>query len=467
MSTKKPPTYTPMPEVPEPMRERFATMLAVQSGAMTVSEGARKLGMARNHFQSLLNRGMAAMLEGVTPKAPGRPAKPEQEVKLLQENEKLRRENEKLKAQVDNTHKMVELVADVFNKRIARVTGTREPRPKKSLAETPDDPEEDLRDVTDLRSAGLLAVLAAAVVGSSPSTVRRWRARQRQGLLLRDTRGPSCAAPPSAQLVQKVDAVVRELNGIIGADSLREAVPGVSRRQAASIKRVTVTAMERERIAACERVHITTPGVVRGMDAMYEMTTDGWRWLLLFGDSCVPYRTSALITDAYDSPAVLRAINDDFAQNGAPLVLRIDRASCHRTPEVRELLARHGVLLLHGPPRHPGFYGQQERQNRDNRAWLAALGVPTPANLQAQLPRMLRALNERWPKRKLGFKTAGECWNAKPVIVVDRQELRREVERNEEQLRRRNVSVDLAQRLAIEKALTNRGWLHREAGGWC
>jgi len=83
------------------------------------------------------------------------------------------------------------------------------------------------------------------------------------------------------------------------------------------------------------------------------------------------------------------------------------------------------------------------------------------------LPRMLRALNERWPKRTLGFKTAAELWDVRPTLVVDRQELRREVELNEEQLRRRDVPVDLAQRLAIERVLTNRGWLHREAGGWC
>jgi transposase InsO family protein len=264
-----------------------------------------------------------------------------------------------------------------------------------------------------------------------------------------------------------VDALVRELHGLIGADALRHVVPGISRRQAASIKKATVTSMERERIAACDRVHVEVPGVIRGMDAMYQMTSEGWRWLLLFGDSCLPYRTSGHVADSYDSNAVARAINDDFARNGAPLVLRMDRASAHRTPEVHDVLAHHGVLALHGPPRHPGYYGQQERQNRDNRAWLDALAIPSPAQLPVRVERMRRALNERWPRRTLSFKTAAELWDIKPSLDVDRQELRREVAQIHERLCRQDVPGDLAQRLAIEKALTNRGLLHREAGGWC
>lgn len=466
MGAKK--TYTKAPEVPEELRERFATMVAVQSGAMTVSDGARALGMSRNHFQSMLNRGLQGLLEGLTPKAPGRPATPEAEAKLRQENERLRRENEKLKQQVANTHQMIEMVADVFNRRIVKATRAQNAPVKTAPEKTDDDTEDEIREVISLRRQGLCAVLAAAVVGSSPSTLRRWRARRRNNLPARNTRGPRHRrAPPCGSIVTVVAARVRELHGIIGADALRCAVPGVSRRQAADIKRQTVTAMERERIARCERVHVVTPGVVRGMDAMYQMTTDGWRWLLLFGDASVPYRTSGHVATAYDSDAVARAIDEDFDANGAPLVLRMDRASAHRTPQVSDVLARHRVLVLHGPPRHPGFYGQQERQNRDNRAWLRPLDVPSPRHLPDQVARMVRALNERWPRRSLCFRTAADVWNARPTLDVDRNEVHEEVTRHELEYRRRDVPVDLAARLAIEKALRNRGWLRRETGGWC
>jgi hypothetical protein len=297
--------------------------------------------------------------------------------------------------------------------------------------------------------------------------MRRWRARERDKDVIVRQRGPGRRAPPSPLVVRGVDALVRALNGLIGADAISQMVDGVSRRQALAIKRETKTAMERERIERCERVRISAPGIVRGMDAMYEMTTEGRRWLLLFGDSAVPYRTSALVAPAYDSAHVARAIDADFEEHGAPIVLRMDRASAHRTDEVERVLTRHGVLLLHGPPRHPGFYGQQERQNRDNRAWLRALDVATPDALPTRVEDMRHALNDLWPRRTLGFRTAGECWKKRPALDVDRAELKNEVERHQQDYMRRNVSDDLAKRLAIEKALTNHRWLLREAGGWC
>jgi transposase-like protein len=462
---KRKKTYTPIPEVPEEIRERYLTMLAVQSGEMTVSEGARRLGMARNHFQSMMNRGLQGLLEGVTPKRPGRPPVPEAEAKLRAENERLRRENERLKAQVQNTHHLIELAADVFNRRLAKLTGSRETK-RTTTEKTDDDVEDDLRDVDALREMGLCPRIAAAVAGVGASTVRRWRQRNYVGLALRAKRGPHRRSAPLPAIVEQVTELVHDLHGLIGADALRHAVPGVSRRQAAAIKHDTRTAMERERIAACERVHIPVPGVVRGMDAMYEMTTDGWRWLLLFGDASVPYRTSAYVVERYNSDSVAASIDADFTENGAPLVWRVDRASAHRTDDVAAVLDAWSVLALHGPAHHPGFYGQQERQNRDNRAWLDVLATPTPDDLHLHVPRMLHALNTRWPRRALEFKTPAELWNARPKLDVDRRELRDEVHRDAEQ-RRRNVSDDLAMRLAIEKALTRRGWLRREVGGWC
>jgi len=461
---RKKKTYTPMPEVPEEIRERYMTMLAVQSGEITVSEGARQLGMARNHFQSMMNRGLQGLLVGVTPKRPGRPPVPEAEAKLRAENERLRRENERLQAQVQNTHHLIELAADVFNRRLSKLTGSRET--KRTTEKTDEDAEDDLRDVDALQAAGLCPRIAAAIVGAGSSTVRRWRQRKYVGIALRRKRGPDRRQPPQP-IVEQVTELVRDLHGLIGADALRHAVPGVSRRAAAAIKHNAVTAMERERIAACERVHVPVAGVMRGMDAMYQMTTEGWRWLLLFGDASVPYRTSGHITEHYDSAAVAASIESDFAENGAPLVWRIDRASAHRTDDVAAVLDAWSVLPLHGPPHLPRFYGQQERQNRDNRAWLDTLGTPSPSDLHLHVPKMLHALNERWPRRTLGFKTAAELWNARPKLDVDRRELRDEVNRDADEQRRRNLPDDLATRLAIEKALTRRGWLRREVGGWC
>jgi transposase-like protein len=469
VSKKKKTTYTPMPQVPEAIRDRFTVVMQVQSGAMTVSEGARKLGMSRNQFQSMMHKAMAGMIEAMTPKSPGRPPKPEAEAKLRVESDKLRRENDKLKAQVGSTHQMLELVADIFNRRIDRAMSARESRPKSKKETSPnDDAEDDLRALDALRRTHRLRMLiAAALVGASPATARRWRARQRAGLPLRSARNGQRRSTPSPEVASAIDDNVRAVHGLIGADALR-VLHGVSRRQAADVKRRTLIAMERERIACAERVYITAPGVVRGMDGMYVMTAFGVHWLLLFGDASVAFRTSAHATTHYDASAVAHAIDDDFRRNGAPLVLRMDRASAQRAPQVKDVLAHHRVVVLHGPPRHPGFYGQQERQNRDHRAWLDACPTaPAPDTLPALTAHMLAALNAQWPQRRLGWRTPAQAWKDRLDVESVRDTFHSEVTRYHDDYRRRDVPDDLAQRFAIEKALTQHGWLRREAGGWC
>ena len=45
-------SYTSMPVVPSEMLERYRIVMEVLSGAISVSEGARKTGLSRNHFQT-------------------------------------------------------------------------------------------------------------------------------------------------------------------------------------------------------------------------------------------------------------------------------------------------------------------------------------------------------------------------------------------------------------------------------
>lgn len=268
-----------------------------------------------------------------------------------------------------------------------------------------------------------------------------------------------------------VDALVRSLRGLVGAEAIQRAVPGISRRTAAALKRETLTAMERERKIAAERIEVTTPGVMRGFDAMQVPTLEGRRYALVAADAAVPFRTSALATRRYDGASVAEVLERDFEEHGAPLVLRADRARCHRVPEVQEVLDGHGVLLLQGPPRHPRYYGQLERQNREHRAWLAAGGPLSAEDLDRLCDEMLLALNAAWPRRGLGWRTSEEAWDARPRVSVDRASLRAEVEDRAARIRRRAdgraAVVAMAERLAIEVALTKLSYLRREPGGGC
>jgi len=59
-----------------------------------------------------------------------------------------------------------------------------------------------------------------------------------------------------------------------------------------------------------------------------------------------------------------------------------------------------GVLILHGPARHPRFYGPLERQNREYRVWLP-LDRKLPAeSLALTYQRMIASLNGRLPREE-------------------------------------------------------------------
>jgi transposase-like protein len=464
-------TYEPAPEAPPELRDRYATMLEVIQGRITVSEGARRLGMSRNHFQTLMHRGLKGLLSGITPGEPGRPGKPQRESELEQENEKLRRENERLKGRTEMIDRLLGVASGVIQGRV-RASRTRKAS-KEGGGNDGDDPDPGQEIVMrveaerELRKAGLPPALSCAVVGASPATLRRWRRRTAPG-------GAASSADERTTVPELADAVaalVRALKGLIGAEALSLAVPGISRRQAAAVKRETLAAMERERKADAERVVVSTPGVVRGFDAMHVPTGEGDRYALVAADAAVPFRTTAAVVERYDGRSVAEVLERDFVQHGAPLVLRADRAKCHTVPEVLEVLRGHGVLLLQGPPRHPGFYGQLERQNREHRAWLAMAGRLGAGDLDRLCDEMLLALNAAWPRRSLTWRTSDEAWNARPKFEVDRAALRDEVQDRAARIRRRAEGraavAAMAERFAIEAALTKRGYLRREPGGWC
>ena len=260
--------------------------------------------------------------------------------------------------------------------------------------------------------------------------------------------------------------LVQESHGLMGAEALRHSVPALTRRAAADIKNDTCRLMERERRMRAQRVTVVEPGILRGFDAM-ELggRGPGQRHALIAADGCVPFRTSWALASHYDGRAVADLLGRDFDTFGAPLILRLDRATSHQVPAVRELLDAHRVLALHGPAYYARYYGQLERQNREHRAWLAASRGPV------ELDAMMATLNGRWCRGTLGWHTAQELWQARPSIDVDRQALADDVNDRAARLRRKLHATpapqDLAWRLAVKQALVNRGLLRIEKGGWC
>jgi len=104
-----PQSYEPAPRIPKAMLERFQTIQEVMSGQLSVSEGARRLSMSRNHFQTLVHRAERAMLESVTPKPAGRPATPAREIELRTALSRLEKENQQLKMRSEAVERLLDL----------------------------------------------------------------------------------------------------------------------------------------------------------------------------------------------------------------------------------------------------------------------------------------------------------------------------------------------------------------------
>lgn len=319
-------------------------------------------------------------------------------------------------------------------------------------------------------AAGLPLITVSTAVGVHRSTLQRWVRREDDLEPLARPTGPPPQVADSEICTQAIEHV-RQLRGLVGVESLRHSFPMLTRRAAREAKQEALRQMEAERRAGAERITILAPGAIRGFDAMHLKVRGEPRYLLTCADAAIPYRTSWLLTARYTAVTTAALLKADFAVNGAPLVLRLDRASQHAAPEVDALLRGEGVLSLHGPPHYPPFYGQLERQNREHRAWLSTYRFSNPAALQMMVERMMRVLNELWRRPSLHWLTSAEAWAARAPLKIDRRKFRKEVVEKRDRIRRRlrndAAPHDLADRLAIEQTLARYGLLRRKIGGWC
>lgn len=463
---KRKKTYTAKPSIPENRAALVRAILDVQAGATTVTAAAEKLGMSRVHFQTLMNRGLTAMVEAVAPQPPGRPPKPAREAELEQQLAEVKGELSRLKTTHEISDRLMKLAGEVI-----RGERTLKMKAPKGTDDDGGDPGQRLAAVLEMRFGGMSAKEAAASAGVPQSTMRRWAARDRRQEPLVERRGPGEATHVTPEQRAQIEALVRATNGQIGADALRHMVKGVSRRPAAAIKRDVLQQVERERRAACTRIRVNLPGVLRGFDQIEQRAPATFGYLLRCSDGSVPYTTSMVVAARYDARSVMDALERDWDANGAPYVLRLDRGAMHMVEPLRDLADARGVLLLHGPAYRPQFYGQLERENQHVRAVLAGLGATTAMAAAARMGEILAVLNERWPRRSLGFHTPAERWQVRPQLAVDRTALRAEVADRADRLRWkdgiRGGPADHTERLAIEEALITRGWMSREPGGWC
>jgi transposase InsO family protein len=437
---------------------------------MTISDAARKLDIARVNMQALVHRVEAAIIEALQPRPTGPTPVPAAQKKLEARVEELEKQNAKLYRQLMAADDMMMAAGEIIRSlrglppESSRTSSSRSKRSPKKPPSSDEDSEPEptqsilRRALNRLMTSPHDVARSARAFGVGVKTLRRWLARLVDGVPLIKRRGGTRQPGPLASQ-QRVRDTVIDLHGLPGAASLARSVDGVSRRRAAELKREVVTAMERARKSACARVEITEPGIVRAFDAMH--LTHGFA--LNAADACVPYRTSCALVGAYDAEQVAAVLEADFRLHGAPLVLRDDCARCHTAPAVMSVLEAHGVALLQSPPYYPQYNGQHERQNREHRAWLAWC-EHTSDDMQTELTRMKSALNERWLRPTLGWKSAVEIWETRRSFDYERTSFLDEIHERAARLRAHDLDQRLAMRLAIEQALTQKGYLRVTLG---
>lgn len=250
MPKDRAPSYTPAPEPPtDPtLRRRYDTVMAVIRDEQTMTGAAQLLDLSRNHFQTLFHRALQAMIDSITPKPAGRPAKPEREAMLEAENAKLRAQLASLEEKLATMDRLLEIVGGIASNREGLTK-----RVRKTPAKKDEDPEPATEAMMAVCEAPAPASIRACALGVSMSTLRRRRRRMRRHSPARESRRPE---PARAAAVQRI---VRATRGLAGAESLAKST-GVTRRQAARIKRDELVTMERDRKARCASVRITQPG---------------------------------------------------------------------------------------------------------------------------------------------------------------------------------------------------------------
>ncbi len=83
---------------------------------------------------------------------------------------------------------------------------------------------------------------------------------------------------------------------------------------------------------------------------------------------------------------------------------------------------------------------------------------------QTDLDRIKTAINERWLRPTLGWRTAAQYWNERRPLDDERSSFLDDVRARADRLRGERVEDPLAMRLAIEQALTQTGYLRIKPG---
>ncbi len=303
------------------------------------------------------------------------------------------------------------------------------------------------------------------------TTLIEWISRWEADRLAPRARG----APPRRATAEERRCVIETLEreGVgVGVAELGRRFPSVARRELAEIVSTYGRWRARKGHEARYRLEWPRPGAVWAMDfTITPCLVDGF-----FGKLAQARDLSSGMQLAAD-PAmsesaweVFMTLSILFATHGAPLVIKLDNGPGFVSQEVRDLCARHGVLILYSPPYTPQYNGSCEAGGGAMKARTqriaAGAGRPTAwtsddvehARLQAN-----HCVRDRGPRGP----SPGELWDARRPISGEERALFLEEYRQRELTERRSRDIPpnaplnratqaMIDRAAIAAALTER-----------
>jgi transposase InsO family protein len=202
---------------------------------------------------------------------------------------------------------------------------------------------------------------AAKLLGVSHRVVRSWildRAKRRRLIVLRGRPAETL----SLELRQLLAVFLWLMGPQTGVGTLSEQMPNVPRREIeAWLRRFRQGYwLGKESVTAVLRW--SHRGAVWAMDFHERRRLiDGcYRYVLLVRDLASGNQLAALPLEEATAPEVANLLEALFVEHGAPLVIKCDNGSPFLTPEIHQLLARHGAVLLRSPPEYPRYNGACE-----------------------------------------------------------------------------------------------------------
>lgn len=205
---------------------------------------------------------------------------------------------------------------------------------------------------------------AAALLGIGRTTLWSWRDQWLRG---RRRSGPRGRRTQRATTDQRkaVLSVLRDEGPGVPIAQLRGAVPGVARRELEDLKARVARAGRRRRWWSFGELEWREPGRVWAGDFSQTPCRIEGRYdrLMLARDlaSDMQLLAQPAVSESADESCL--ALDALFAEEGAPLVLKLDNGSGFIASRTRDLVDRHGVLVLHSPPGTPSYNGSCEAGN--------------------------------------------------------------------------------------------------------